>query len=668
MRLVPTGSRTPVAVALIAGVLWALSMPAAQSQTPQVVAGHPRIYLRPADLPALRTRVTLAPVSVYYNQLRSRMDGSSARHGNNEVAGFELESLALLHTIAGGTAYRDKILATWRFPAYTAGQVSHWDLPYQVMAHSLALDYLWNDISAAQRTELGTVIVAMMDDLMNYAPYDVTFANQMSDYSNQLYYHLGSLAFAGIVLSGEGINDSRAQFYLSEAGTLLNDHMIPAMNQEAGGDGELTSRSGFTGNGGWGEDMGHLDMTHPLFGRMVEAWRTGFNQNLFPSINGLAKYAQYVVYMRRPNGMLAPKGNATYQTGMSDKNFGTLGCLVSARYNDALGKYIKDLTHAGATYGFHQAGAVLWCNASLPGPDLAAMPRAVHFQGQGEVVMRSGFGPQDTWVYLRAGPIYNGHQHDDQGNLLIDAYGGELFIENAGSGINHETVYHNSIRVGGSDQIPYGNNAVQKAQPMAGTPHERGRVTAVQTNPAYTYVATDFGNAYADAVVPAPKSGKVTREVVTMYPDVVVVRDRVLGTGNLDVLFHVWSGAGTLDAGARTLTVARPAGHGWLKTVFPANATVQMGPQGATDLVTVRAPGSTSVVDFLHVIYLSPTAAGVVPTNLTPINTATELGVSLRDRQGRQVSVAFQRSGVGLARANVGGSPPLPPTNLQIIR
>jgi hypothetical protein len=84
--------------------------------------------------------------------------------------------------------------------------------------------------------------------------------------------------------------------------------------------------------------------------------------------------------------------------------------------------------------------------------------------------------------------------------------------------------------------------------------------------------------------------------------------------------------------------------------------------------VTVRAPGSTSVVDFLHVIYLSPTAAGVVPTNLTPINTATELGVSLRDRQGRQVSVAFQRSGVGLASANVGGSPPLPPTNLQIIR
>jgi hypothetical protein len=195
--------------------------------------------------------------------MRSRMDGSTARHSQDEVGGFEIESLALLHLIAGGTTYRDKILNTWRFQSYAPGQVSHWALPYQVMGHALALDYLWNDISAAQRTAIGNIVVAMMDDLYNYAPYNTQFANQMSDYSNQLYYHLGALAFAGIVLAGEGINDARAQFYLSEATLLLNNHMIPAMNQEAGGDADLTRRSGFVGNGGWGEDMGHLEMTHP---------------------------------------------------------------------------------------------------------------------------------------------------------------------------------------------------------------------------------------------------------------------------------------------------------------------------------------------------------------------------------------------------------------------
>ena len=87
----------------------------------QVVSGHPRIYLRPADLPALRLRVTQAPISTYYSQMRSRMDSSTVRHSNHEVAGFELESLALLHVIAGGTSYRDKILNTWRFSSYSAG-------------------------------------------------------------------------------------------------------------------------------------------------------------------------------------------------------------------------------------------------------------------------------------------------------------------------------------------------------------------------------------------------------------------------------------------------------------------------------------------------------------------------------------------------------------------
>jgi hypothetical protein len=168
-------------VALLAAMVVAVPTPAA-AQT--VVAGHPRLYVRPADLTALRTRVTQEPISTYHNQMKSRMDGAVARHSNNEVAAFEMESLALLHLIAGGTAYRDKILNTWRFQSYAAGQVDHWSLPYQVMAHSLALDYLWSDLTAAQRTSLGNVIVAMMDDLYNYSPHNVSYANAMSDYSN----------------------------------------------------------------------------------------------------------------------------------------------------------------------------------------------------------------------------------------------------------------------------------------------------------------------------------------------------------------------------------------------------------------------------------------------------------------------------------------------------
>jgi hypothetical protein len=644
------------ALVLLANAAWPATV---NAQT--VVSGHPRLYVRPGDVTALRTRVTQAPISTYYNLMKSRMDGATARHSNDEVAGFELESLALLHLINGGTTYRDKILNTWRRASYAPGQITHWNLPYQVMAHSLALDYLWNDLSPAQRTELGTVIVAMTDDLYSYSPHNQSGANPMSDYSNQLYYHLGSLAFAGGVLAGEGINDGRASFYLSEANMLLGtSHMAGAINQEAGGDADMTRTSGFTGNGGWGEDMGHFEMTHPLLGRMLEAWRTATGQDLFPRYNGLAKWAQYVTYLRRPNGYLSPKGNGGYTTHPADKNYGTLGCLVSARYGDPFGVYVKQASYASTVYGFHQLGPVLWCNASLPALNLAALPKTMHFQGQGEVVTRSGFGAQDTWVYLRSGPIYNGHQHDDQGNLLVDAYGGELLVENAGDPVRHETIYHNSIRIAGADQIAYGNNAVQHATAIAGTPYERGRITAVQSTSQYAYVASDFGAAYPDAVVPAPKAGKVTREVVSIMPDVVVVRDRVIAAGTLDVNFHAWSGAGAVSG--RGYTITRDGGRAFVNVVLPASASVTMTGQEATDLFTTRVTGSASAAtDFVHVINLAPASSGFSPV-ITAINSASEVGATVRDQQGHVWDVRFTKAGVGLASVTRDGTPPTGPT------
>jgi hypothetical protein len=201
---------------------------------------------------------------------------------------------------------------------------------------------------------------------------------------------------------------------------------------------------------------------------------------------------------------------------------------------------------------------------------------------------------------------------------------------------------------------------------MAGTPQERGRVTSFVSDPRYTYVATDFGNAYADSVVPAPKAGKVTREVVTILPDVVIVRDRVTGA-NPEVLFHVWNGAGALNASARELTVTHGGGHGWLKTLFPANASAQLTAQGATDLLTIRAAGSGSTIEFLHVIYVSPAATRFVPSQLTSIETAVQLGVSFLDRQGQRWSVAFQRNAVGLAGVT-SGAVLSPPTGLRIVR
>ena len=52
---------------------------AARAQV-SVVSGHPRVYLRPGELDALRTRAGSAAVAPYYNELKSRMDGGEPVH------------------------------------------------------------------------------------------------------------------------------------------------------------------------------------------------------------------------------------------------------------------------------------------------------------------------------------------------------------------------------------------------------------------------------------------------------------------------------------------------------------------------------------------------------------------------------------------------------------
>ncbi len=644
-----------VAVAvLVAGlapaITWRLpSVPVARR--PTVIRAHPRLYLTQQNVEAMRARARRPPVSAYLALMRGAMGPATRPSPNREVAAFELESLALLHVLDGGQRYRDRILDGWLLPAYRPGQISHWALPYQVMAHSLALDQLWQELSRDQRRAIGLVIVAMMDDLLGYAPYDVPYANPMSDYSNQLYYHLCALAFAGIVLADEGIDDRRAASYLTEASVLLRERMIPAINQEAGGDDDLRRLVDFTGNGGWGEDMGHLEMTHPFLGRMLEAWRNGTGEDLFPSVNGLATIAQYVTYMTRPGGGLTPKGNASYGLSLTDKNYGTLGCLLAARYRDSLGTRLKQISHsASRTFGFHQAGAVLWCDPDSPEPDLSRLPRAMHFQGQGEVVIRSGFAADDTWIYLHAGPIYNGHQHDDQGNLLIDAYGGELLVEEAGDGLD-ATRYHNSILVSGREQRPYGRNELQRATPLSGTSQERGRIIETRFDPSYAYAQAQFGQAYADR---SSSSASVTREIVSILPDVLVIRDRIAAAGPHQVLFHAWRDARTsLDEAARTFTVGHRGGLAWMKTLHPATARASLSTQSATVLLTITTPANQTATDVVHLVVLSRASAPEIPHEVSLVETDHEIGVITSTPNGRTWAITFDRSTPGLRRADV---------------
>ena len=72
----------------------------------------------------------------------------------------------------------------------------------------------------------------------------------------------------------------------------------------------------------------------------------------------------------------------------------------------------------------------------------------------------------------------------------------------------------------------------------------------------------------------------------------------------------------------------------------------------------------------MHVVSLAPSGSGFTPV-VTAVNTASDVGATVRDQQGRLWAVRFAKSGVGLAGVTVDGTgtgAPAAPTGVRIVQ
>lgn len=94
--------------------------------------------------------------------------------------------------------------------------------------------------------------------------------------------------------------------------------------------------------------------------------------------------------------------------------------------------------------------------------DSACQPKetSMLLPGSGFAVMRTGWGPEDAWALLDAGPFGRAHQHEDKLNVLFYAHG-KLFLTEGGNYAYDsspmrsyvlDTASHNTVRVDGLPQ------------------------------------------------------------------------------------------------------------------------------------------------------------------------------------------------------------------------
>ena len=499
--------------------------------------------------------------------------------------------------------------------AYATLQTVAADAPGQPDAHSfisnngrtmvqLAVVRDWCDpvLDSTQKTWIETKITAIADWMtggMGGYALDVWHDDMNNVWS--------SVALAGLSLKGTA-QDAKATLYLNAADAQWKKVIFPALAYE---------------NDFWHEGMTYVQPTVGGVAWYADAWSIATDEDVFAwaktnANDVLAGYLRMHAYLMRPDYTFAYFGD-TSDNKQSAQLFtrplidiltqgtgSTLGQALSIELRDNLPAYYD---YSGADFYL----AALFYDASKDG---AATPRTTlptsgwMSKGAADVaVMRSGWGKNDTFVYVSCGDYFGSHQHIEAGSFQIwkgtELTGSSGYYDNFGTDhwdnyYSQQSVHANTIAVrqpgeifpnetsatgvNGGGQRPLRRDKNGSSFPTPDLPTylkyktaapyvDTADIKTFELAKCHSYVACDATAAYSSAQSPmngnTAKVSEVARQFVYLPPDLVVVFDRVEAT---DPTYEKRFLLETPD-NPQVLGLDYTAGKLFAKTLLPAAAT-----------------------------------------------------------------------------------------------
>ena len=290
---------------------------------------------------------------------------------------------------------------------------------------------------------------------------------------------------------------------------------------------------------------------------------------------------------------------------------------------------------------------LLLYDPGAPTAEPTDLPLCYLSEYRGEVVARSDWTTDATWVSFRCGKTHTGEFfRPDCGHFNISK-GGDRFTADAGSDDYswgaHTSGFRSTIVIGGKTQLPFGTwrketgygkmwqktpeVLAKKAQIVRDYEETFGKILALEDKGSYVYAAGDLTGAYN---VP----GKLevakgcTRQMVYLRPDTIVFFDRVETSeaGVIEWRCHVptleqgrpWGRARhrhELKTGEREFTVSGRKHDLFCCTLLPARAKLSMTPTNVLyrnrgfqgwQMIQVATQAPVKEASFVHVMRIVP--------------------------------------------------------------
>jgi hypothetical protein len=434
---------------------------------------------------------------------------------------------------------------------------------------SLAITRDWCDpvLTSSQSSWLETTMATITDWYVQYGTsgIDVFFDDTPNVWS--------AIGLAAVTLTGTS-QDTKAQGYLTQADNQWKNVIYPAMAYE----GDY-----------WHEGMTYVQVSLGDMAWFALGWSTATDENLFDlaktNYNDLFDgYIDFLSYTMRPDYVYAYFGD-TSDNKQSIQLFSRyLVDLFTLGTGSPLGQGLSLEIGANTPADYDYAGATRWKKALLFDASNNGMAVArstlptgkwLSPKAQDVASLRSGWGPDDVFVYMTCGDYFSNHQHIESGGFHI-ARDGILtgptgYYDNYGSQnwynyYSQHSVHSNSIAVDDpselfpNEQTPTcgtmpevddgGQRPVQRDDKCDAWPNpdlttylkhkssipynETGDMTAFQTSSCFDYVGCNVTAAYSSPGYVmngnTPKVNEVSRQLVFLHPEIVVVFDRVEST------------------------------------------------------------------------------------------------------------------------------------------
>lgn len=530
MRLRPHAVLMPLLMLFVVGMAFARERP---DWVARIRPDHPRLFLNEDTWPAVRA-MSEGTLAEHYAKIRARVDGLPA---DPEVRdwGDEAALAAYCWRMTGEARYLDLTRTlldrTLEFchARVAAGKAVNWYSRSRVSA-LVAFDWIFNDVPAQWRTEWGR---SMLDHIADVQPGGVPNLERVnrSGPTTGFYGTPNLLWFAGLAMFDAGIDDVRALDYLVR-GHELNLRMLEHRRAASGDDGGSASPT-----------LGYALAAYPWAEfNFLHTWESATGERLADDWPYLALFANYVMWNYLPGAHEFGYGDAPHTDNVMPRwDMHMHMAQIMHFYGEtqpawaALSRYVQGLfpTYWPDRYWGFTPPLLTRMELAPPALDPGELPHARHFEAMGQVFMRSGSGPEDTYASFTCGGQLTQHRHYDNLNFCI-YHRGFLAIDSGTRAGNSDqlqnyyaqTVAHNCVLIDMPDEpvSPYWNGPVVVQE--GGQYRSAGStMLAFETNDLYTYVAGDATAAYRPE-----KCELVLRQMVFIHPRHFVIFDRLRST------------------------------------------------------------------------------------------------------------------------------------------